>query len=87
MLLKSSIEDVLSRFQDRKIDTKIEKTNKIANVKAGDLLIDAFENILINGAIYNESDMIKIWVKVSEVYEGDEKFVKIEFKDTGIWDY
>ena len=28
--------------------------------------------------------MIKIWVKVSEVYEGDEKFVKIEFKDNGI---
>jgi len=83
-VIKDSIEDVLSRFQNREIEIKVEKTNEIFNVKGGDLLIDAFENILINGATYNESDMIRIWVKVSEVYKNDEKFVKIEFKDNGI---
>ena len=83
-VIKNSIEDVLSRFQDREIEIKVEKTSDIISAKGGDLLIDAFENILINGATYNESDMIRIWVKVSEVYRDEEKFVKIEFKDNGI---
>jgi len=83
-VIKNSIEDVLSRFQDREIEIKVEKTNEILYIKGGDLLIDAFENILINGATYNESDIIRIWVKVSEVYKDDGKFVKIEFKDNGI---
>ena len=83
-IIKDSIEFVLSRFQNREIEIKVEKTNEISKVKGGDLLIDAFENILINGALHNESDMIRICVKVSEVYKDDEKFVKIEFKDNGI---
>jgi len=83
-VIKGSIEDILSRFQDREIEIKVEKTNEIFNVKGGDLLIDAFENILINSATYNESETIRIWVKVSEVYKEDEKFVRIEFKDNGI---
>jgi len=83
-VIKDSIEDVLSRFQNREIEIKVEKTNEIYTVKGGDLLIDAFENILINGATYNESDMISLWVKVSEVYRNEERFVKIEFKDNGI---
>jgi len=83
-IINDSIEFVLSRFQNREIEIKVEKTNEISKVKGGDLLIDAFENILLNGAIHNESDMIRIWVKVSEVYKNDEKFVNIEFKDNGI---
>jgi len=82
-VIENSIENVLSRFQDREIEIKVEKTNEISNIKGGDLLIGAFENILINGALYNESDMIRIRIKVSEVYKDDEKFVKIEFKDNG----
>ncbi|MHA1240380.1 MAG: PAS domain S-box protein [Promethearchaeota archaeon] len=83
-VINDSIEDVLSRFQYREIEIKVEKTNEVPNVKGGDLLIDAFENILINGALHNESDVIRIWVKVSEVYKDNEKFAKIEFKDNGI---
>ena len=83
-VIKNSIENVLSRFKDREIEIEVEKTNEFFNVKGGVLLIDAFENILINGATYNESDMIRLWVKLSEVYRNDEKFVKIEFKDNGI---
>jgi PAS domain S-box-containing protein len=83
-VIQDSIEDILSRFQDRAIEIKVEKTKEISYVKGGDLLIDAFENILINAALHNESDMIRIWVKVSEVFKDDEKFVKIEFKDNGL---
>ena len=83
-VINESIENVLSRFQYRKIEINVEKTNEIPNVKGGDLLIDAIENILINGALHNESDTITIQINVSEVYKGTEKFVKLEFKDNGI---
>jgi len=83
-VINESIKNVLSRFHYREIEINIEKTNEIPNVKGGDLLIDAFENILINGALHNENDMIRIEVNVSEVYKDAEKFVKLEFKDNGI---
>jgi len=83
-VINESIENVLSRFQYREIEINIEKANEIPNVKGGDLLIDAIENILINGALHNESDMIRISVNVSEVYNNAEKCVKLEFKDNGI---
>ena len=83
-VIDESIEDVLSRFHYIKIEINVEKTNEIPNVKGGDLLIDAFENILINGALHNESDTITIQINVSEVYKDDEKFVKLEFRDNGI---
>ena len=84
IVIEDSIKDVLSRFQDREIEIKVDKANEIPSVEGGDLLIDAFENILINGALHNESDVIRICVRVSEIYKDDEKFVKIEFKDNGI---
>ena len=84
IVIEDSIKDVLSRFQDREIEIKVDKANEIPSVEGGDLLIDAFENILINGALHNENDVIRICVRVSEIYKDDEKFVKIEFKDNGI---
>jgi len=83
-VINESIKNVLSRFHYREIEINIEKTNEIPNVKGGDLLIDAIENILINGALHNESDMNRIEINVSEVYKDAEKFVKLEFKDNGI---
>ena len=83
-VIKDSIEDVLSRFQDRKIDINLEKNSDVTNVMGGDLLIDAFENILINGALYNENATISINVNVSQVFKTNIKFVRIEFQDNGI---
>jgi signal transduction histidine kinase len=53
-------------------------------VKGGALLLDAFENILLNGSIHNDSEKIQLWVNLSKVQEEGENFVKIEFKDSGI---
>lgn len=65
--LKEAIENVPSRFRDRKLDIKTNLTPNITNVKGGDLLQDAFENILLNGCIHNESERLKLWIEGSKV--------------------
>jgi len=82
--LEKAIEHIRSRFQEKEIDIKTELSQGIVNVEGGDLLIDAFENILLNGGIHNNSDKIQLWIKLSKVQEEGESFVKVEFKDNGI---
>ena len=51
---------------------------------AGDLLIDVFENVLINTIIHNKSDISKIWIELSFIKYNNEKYVKIEIKDNAV---
>ncbi|MFX1554943.1 MAG: sensor histidine kinase, partial [Promethearchaeota archaeon] len=57
---------------------------KIIYVLANDLLVDVFENILMNSIIYNKNDIVHIEVSISELNEFNKEFIKIEFKDNGI---
>lgn len=84
IILESAIEHISSRFQGEEIEIKNEISQGSFNVKAGDLLMEAFENILMNGAIHNVSEKKKLSVSLSKVQEEGENFVKIEFKDNGI---
>lgn len=83
--LENAIEHICIQFLVKEIEIEIEnETPQVSfNIKGGDLLIDAFENILINGAFHNDSKKIELWVKTSKVQEEGENFVKIEFKDNG----
>jgi len=82
--LNSTITQIKHRFLDRNIEITFSPTLDKCHINAGELLIDAFENILINGIMHNESDMIKLEVRLSNVEEEGEKFIKIEFLDNGI---
>ncbi len=82
--LQESIENVCSRFRDKKLNIKTSLPPNITDVKGGVLLQDAFENILLNGCIHNESGKLKLWIEVSIVQENRDGFLKVEFKDNGI---
>jgi signal transduction histidine kinase len=84
IILENTIEHISSRFQGEEIEIKTEISQGSFNVKAGDLLVEAFENILINGAIHNDSEKKQLWVNLSKVQEEGESFVKVEFKDNGM---
>ena len=84
LILKKAIDNTRSRFQDRDIDINLNLVKKPPKIVGGELLIDAFENILINGAIHNESEPVKIWIEISETSRDNNKLVKIQFKDNGI---
>ncbi len=58
-------------------------SKKTYNVKGGNLLLEAFENLLINGILHNRSKKIQLWVKLSKNQENGKSFIKTEFKDNG----
>jgi signal transduction histidine kinase len=82
--LKNAVEFVHGNFPKRKIDIRIYSTTENIFVIANDLLLDVFENILMNSIIYNKNQTIKIDISISELIEPNKQFIKLEFKDNGI---
>ncbi len=82
-ILKESVEILKKNFQKRKINAEIETEKKKLFVKANDLLIDVFENILINAVKYNERPIVEILIKFSKIKKEGSKFLKMEFIDNG----
>ncbi|MBY9008298.1 MAG: PAS domain S-box protein [Candidatus Lokiarchaeota archaeon] len=83
-VLDMSIEEIRSRFHEREPEISFKAVQEITNVVGGELLIDAFENLLINGVIHNDSEKIRLWIYLSKIYQEGKNFVKIEFKDNGL---
>ncbi len=83
-LLGKCIENIRSRFHEREVEINFSAVQEISNVMGGALLIDAFENLIINGVIHNDSEKIRLWIEISKVYQEGRNFVKIEFKDNGL---
>ncbi len=84
-ILNDSLEQFSSRFQDKDICIKKKFPKGKIIVKGGELLESAFENILLNGYLHNDSDNINFWVLASNIRKkGGEDYAKIEFKDNGI---
>ncbi|MFX0105966.1 MAG: ATP-binding protein, partial [Candidatus Hodarchaeota archaeon] len=82
--LRSSIQFVRVNFQKREIIFNIESEFHDIYVLANDLLLDVFENILINSVLYNKNDTIEIEINISRMIENEKSYIKLEFKDNGI---
>lgn len=83
-ILPITIKHIKNRFVERQIEINFNLILGTSKVRAGELLVDAFENILINAIMHNNSDVIQLEVILSEVEESDKNFFKIEFLDNGI---
>ena len=83
ILIEKAIESISMRFKKEYIviETKIPDQDFI--VKGGDLLLDAIENILINGAVHNENEKKELCIKVLKINEKGKNFIKLEFEDNG----
>lgn len=86
--LKKMIDQVIlkiqSRFRENHIKIERDFPNKPVSVKGGELLYDAFENIIMNGIEHNNSSEKHIWIKVSKYKKKGTEFNKVEFIDNGI---
>jgi signal transduction histidine kinase len=82
--LKSAIQFVKINFQKREININIESDLDEICVLANDLLLDVFENILINSVLYNKNSSVEIEISISRVLENENAYIKLEFKDNGI---
>lgn len=83
-VLNNSIEDVKSRFHESDIEISFTSPQETIIAKGGELLIDAFENLLINGVTHNDNEIKKLWITITEINQEGNNYVKVEFKDNGI---
>ena len=83
-MLKTSIEFIQKSFSEREVNVRIDSFNGHIQVNANELLIDVFENILINAINYNLNEVIDINVKLSRFKEEGTNYIKMEFIDNGI---
>ncbi|MFX1419395.1 MAG: sensor histidine kinase, partial [Promethearchaeota archaeon] len=69
--------------QEKTINIQIDTPNKKFYVKANNLLINLFENILINAVRHNDNSIIEIFIRISKEQKGSKELLKIEFIDNG----
>ena len=83
-VLRTAIQNTLNSFPKKEIEVEFDSSSKKIIIQANELLLDVFENILNNAVKYNKNSPVEILIKINEVQENDEKYVKIEFLDNGI---
>ncbi|MFX0019539.1 MAG: PAS domain S-box protein [Promethearchaeota archaeon] len=82
-VLRQSIEYIIKSFQGKKIIIQIEPPNETFYIKANNLLIDLFENILLNAIRHNDNSIIEISIKISREHKDGKEYLKMEFIDNG----
>jgi len=83
-ILKEAIKFIQKSFPEKEIDIRIESQIKEVNIKANQILLDVFENILFNSIKYNENKKIEIIIKISKEVKNSTKNAKFQFIDNGI---
>ncbi len=84
IVLEKATNTIKGHYHENKLAILIDLPQDKIIARAGILLNDAFQNILINGVIHNDSGRVQIKIKISKIKEKNMRFVKIEFKDNGI---
>jgi PAS domain S-box-containing protein len=82
--IKNAIEFVKNNFKYRKIKVSIKSFQEEIYVNANELLVDVFENILINSVRYTKTKKVIIDIEISALKKYNSEYIKIEFKDYGI---
>jgi len=81
--IKEAIKYIKQSFHNKHIQIDTELGEVDLYIKANDLLLDVFENLLINSIRHNSNPNVEICVKVSKIRENNKKLIKFEFKDNG----
>jgi two-component system, sporulation sensor kinase E len=82
--LKKAMKFTRVSFPRKKIDFTIVPDHGKLHVMANVLLLDVFENLIMNSIIYNKNEIVKINVNISKMEKFYENYIKIEFKDNGL---
>lgn len=83
-VLNNAIEFLKSNFQSRDINIQLNTPTKRKYVYANNLLLDVFENLLINAVRHNNKSKIEIIVDIIKEKKGEKDYVRMEFKDNGV---
>ncbi|MFX1571539.1 MAG: PAS domain S-box protein [Promethearchaeota archaeon] len=83
-VLKDAINIIRTNKRIRDIDISIDSFKDEIFIQANDLLMDIFENLLINALNYNDKSKVEILIRISKKLEKSISFIKFEFIDNGI---
>ncbi len=82
--LDEAIKFLKKSYSDKQIEIKVNSQIKEVKIMANDLLLDIYENLMINSVKYNRNPTIEIQIKVSKFKEDNLNYLKFEFIDNGI---
>jgi PAS domain S-box-containing protein len=71
-------------YQSRHLDINVEGLEEVHYVMANDLILDLFQNALMNAVKHNINSVIEIKTRISEIQLENIKYCKIEFIDNGV---
>ncbi|MHA2268697.1 MAG: sensor histidine kinase [Promethearchaeota archaeon] len=82
--LNQAIHYVKKAYKDKTIEIQVEFLDEKFNIHANELVLDIFENILINAIKHNKNPIIEVFIRISKEYRDGNEFVKLEFIDNGL---
>ncbi|MFX1394996.1 MAG: sensor histidine kinase [Promethearchaeota archaeon] len=83
-ILKKAVTIISESFKEKIINIDFLVPDDNYKIYGNKLLIEVFENILINAVRHNDNPRIEIIIKVSKVRIKSKNYIKIEFIDNGI---
>jgi len=82
--LTQAIDYVKKAYMDKNIDIQIDISDERCFILGNELLVDIFENILINAIKYNVNPVVEIFIRISKECRDGNEFIKLEFIDNGM---
>jgi len=82
--LKDAKKFIQNSFLETNIKINIDPYAKKIHILADDLLIDVYDNLLLNAITYNNNTNIEILIKITKMVKNKKNFVKFQFQDNGI---
>ena len=82
--IKNAIKFARLSFPKKELEIMILPDQGDIYVIANELLLDVFENLIINSIIYNKNEKVQITIEISSIKENYQNYIKLEFKDNGI---
>ncbi len=81
-ILKDAIKFIKTSYS-QDIDIQLELQESLFFSYANELLLEAFENLLINSIKHNDNSKIKILIRISSEKQNNKLYIRIEFHDNG----
>ncbi|MHA1986574.1 MAG: sensor histidine kinase [Promethearchaeota archaeon] len=82
--LQKAINFIKKNFHDKKINIKVIPFNDEIYVEANELIIEVFENLLINAVLHNLNYSVDVTIHITQGLKTDQSYIKIQIIDNGI---
>ncbi|MBD3197599.1 MAG: GAF domain-containing protein [Candidatus Lokiarchaeota archaeon] len=82
--LNNSITSLKKIYFCKSFELNIENSTQDTIIYANKMLIDIFDNILLNAIRFNNNDCPRIDIRITEILKNSKKYLKFEFRDNGI---